>query len=432
MRYLVLLLISLMAISHLAKAEIFFGSNFISKHPVINNFGGSSSSTNFQEQNSGGETIIGESTSTNFILRSGFLYFDTFNPRSGNWRWFGDEANETPTLPLADLNTAPIDIDLGDPLVLRLTIKEVANIGSKNIKYKLQFSKNSNFSTDVFDIAEISNCLTTSTWCYADGAGMDNALITTKLLSDAQACSSGNGPGCGAHNESGVTTSTFNHGRHQAAEFAFTIDAHDAEMNTTYFFRAFDVTHKRPVPAMTGASFPSLSIAGAKLSFSISGLPSNTTTEGVTTTVTTTPTSIPFGQLTFNTPDLSAHRLTVTSNAFFGYRIFIFEPQELNDGTETITPFLGTNETPLPWGIQNGSPSAYGYHAGDNTLSGNGGRFVADDSYAKLENVPKEIAYSPIPVTNEVTDLIFRLEINEEQMPGNYTGAVKYIVVPAF
>ena len=123
MRYLALLLISLMAINNHAQAEIFSGNNFISKHPVTNSFGGQSSSTNFQQLNSGGEVAIGESTSTNFIIRSGFLYFDSFSPRSKNWRWFSDESNETPETPLAGENVSPIDIDEINPIVLLFTLK---------------------------------------------------------------------------------------------------------------------------------------------------------------------------------------------------------------------------------------------------------------------------------------------------------------------
>ena len=57
-------------------ADDFSSENFKVRNPIIDIFGGSSTSTSFQQLNAGGQTIIGESTSTNFILRSGFLYYE--------------------------------------------------------------------------------------------------------------------------------------------------------------------------------------------------------------------------------------------------------------------------------------------------------------------------------------------------------------------
>jgi hypothetical protein len=56
-------------------AEDYSSTNFKSRDPVIDIFGGRSTSTNFEQFNAGGQTVTGESTSPNFILQSGFLYF---------------------------------------------------------------------------------------------------------------------------------------------------------------------------------------------------------------------------------------------------------------------------------------------------------------------------------------------------------------------
>ena len=53
------------------------GSSFISRDPVIDVYGGNSTSSNFQNIIAGGQVAIGESSSSNFILRAGFLYFTT-------------------------------------------------------------------------------------------------------------------------------------------------------------------------------------------------------------------------------------------------------------------------------------------------------------------------------------------------------------------
>ncbi len=56
-------------------ADDFFSENFKVRDPVIDIFGGRSFSNNFEQLNAGGQISIGESTSENFILRSGFLYY---------------------------------------------------------------------------------------------------------------------------------------------------------------------------------------------------------------------------------------------------------------------------------------------------------------------------------------------------------------------
>jgi hypothetical protein len=58
----------------------------------------------------------------------GYAYFETFTPRSGNWQWFSDETNETPTAALASENVAPSDMGEQDVTKLRITVHEIADI----------------------------------------------------------------------------------------------------------------------------------------------------------------------------------------------------------------------------------------------------------------------------------------------------------------
>ncbi len=416
-----------------ALATDFSSANFISRDPIMSVFGGRATSTGFEQFNAGGQTVIGESTSTSFILRSGFLYFDEkfFTPKSQNWRWFDDETSETPTLALAAENTAPTNIANQNIIKLRLTIKETANATSTNQKFKLQFSEFSDFSQGVSDAVEISNCVANSLWCYASGAGADNTLITTKVLSDADACSGSLGNGCGTHNTSGTSTSSFSAPAGAATEYEFTIKQAGARANATYFFRAFDVTNNKPVPVNLGKTRPSLSTEGANLTFTIAGLPAATSTEGVVTAVATAPESIPFGSLSFDLETAAAQRLTVSSNATEGYQIFVFQTQGLL-GQAEVVPVAATNEAPAAWAIPAGAAGAYGYHAGDDTLAGGSARFAPNNTYAKLEIAPKEIAFSSGPVTNEVTDIIFKTQITNQQEAGTYDSSIVYLVVPTF
>ncbi|MBI3046010.1 MAG: hypothetical protein HYY86_00485 [Candidatus Harrisonbacteria bacterium] len=416
-------------------AADFTSPNFIFRDPVIDVFGGVATSSSFQQGIVGGQNALGESTSTNFVVLSGFLYFNDFTPASQNWRWYDDETNETPGVALANENAAPINIVNQNIIKLRLTIKELGGIGNKNTKFRLQFSEYSDFSRDVQDVVETSDCADNSLWCYADGAGSDNALIQNKTLSDADSCLSGIGNGCGTHNEFGSSTSTFIYIRNAASEYEFTVKHAGARANAVYFFRVFDLGNNKPVVLKPGASYPSLATEAAKLTFSISGLPSGTATEGIITDAATTPLNISFSSLNPGLETEVAQRLTVTTNGTDGYRIFIFQRQGLlGDGGSEIAPINSTNETPLNWSAA--CPvldmGCYGYHSGDDTLSGNAGRFAANDTYAKLENSPKETAFSPTPVANESVDIIFKAQIGPEQPPEDYQSSVGYIIVPVF
>ncbi|MDD4476863.1 MAG: hypothetical protein PHY40_01755 [Patescibacteria group bacterium] len=416
-----------------ARAADFASQNFISREPVFGDFGGRSDSASFGQINSGGQTITGESSSSNFILRSGFLYFENkvFTPRSQNWKWFDDEENETPALELAGENTAPADIAEQNTVKLRLSIKEIGNTKGKNMKFRLQFSKFSDFTQEVYNVAEIGDCDSNSVWCYADGAGDDNVLITTKLLSDSDNCSGGVGVGCGAHNESGISESVFTHLAKKTVEYEFTVKSSGAEENTAYFFRAFDTVNGKPVSVNFGKSYPSLSIGGAKFVFSVSGLSGGISSEGITTDVPTTPATISFGSLNFDSEIEAAQRLSVSTNAKGGYSIFVLQRQGLLGPVE-IPPVDAVNETPNAWYVKPGKSGAYGYHTGDDTLFGESARFAPDNTYAKFENSPKEIIYSSGPVNNESTDMVFKVQVSNQQEAGEYASSIIYIAVPIF
>lgn len=416
-----------------AQALVSTSTNFTIEDSVIGGFGGISTSTSFGLDSSGGDTATGESASDSFDIKAGSKYKKEYIPKSQNWRWYDDEENETPASPLAGENTAPADIANQEVAKLRLTIKETGGDDGKDIKFKIQFSEHSDFSQDVYDAVEIGDCAATSTWCYADGGGIDNEIITTKLLSDADSCSGGVGKGCGTHNESGVSISTFKHKKSTATEFEFTIRQAGAKTNIVYFFRAYDTTNNKAVPLAEGKNYPSLSTQGTFLVFNVSGLPSGTATEGIVTDIGTTPSDISFDIIELNQEKEAAQRLEVQTNAKEGYQIFMFQRQGLL-GPAEINPVTGTNEVPLSWilGCATVATGCYGYHAGDDSLAGGSVRFSPNDSYAKLETLPKEVAYSSVPVVSESTDIIFKIKVSLNQQPGNYNSSVVYIIVPTF
>ena len=422
--------------AHVVFAQVATSSSFTTRNSTVNTVGGGGTSTSFSEQQSGDQVGGGESTSTDFQLDSGFMYYDTYTPKQQNWRWYDDETDETPTVPLAGENVAPSSIADGNIIKLRVSVAEVAGIGASDLKFKLQYATSSDFSGGAHDVVEISNCVAGSVWCYANGAGVDNAIITTKVLSDADACSGSVGTGCGTHNESGTSTSTLVQKKNTVTEYEFTIQESSSTPNTVYFFRLVNTTGSSTVPLNTGANYPSLSAAGATLTFSIDGVPASTLTSGTTTTINTTSTDVPFGSLLSSGSAIGAQQLTVTTNASQGYEIFSYTTQGfVGAGTAQIPPVTGTNSNPLGWstGCSSSATGCYGYHTGEAVLFGGSTRFAADDTYAQFSTTsPNEVAYSAGPSAARSTNIVYKTEIHDQQIADAYSTNVVYIVVPTF
>lgn len=401
----------------------------------INEFGGGATSTSFQSVTTGGQIVTGQSTSTNFLISTGYQYFDSFSPMQANWRWFDDELNETPSNALESENVAPPGIFNDNIIKLRVTVRETADYGQAGTKFRLQYSTSSDFSSGAYALIEQYGCSSTSAWCYANGGGVDNDVITTSTLSDADSCSGSIGDGCGTHNESGTSTSAFTHKKSASTEYEFAIISKNTISNTVYFFRLFDVVASSSVPLDSGKTNPSLTTQGGTLSFSISGLPSSSSAGGVITNIDTTSTEVSFGNLPIGTPLTGAQRLNVSTNSTAGFEIFTYQSQGfVGDGGQEIDPVAGTNSSPASWtsGCSTSVAGCFGYHTSAPVLAGGSTRFAADDTYAGFSQNPDEVAYSATPVDDHETDVVYKIEAHDLQSAGEYRTNVTYIVVPVY
>ena len=182
-----------------------------------------------------------------------------------------------------------------------------------------------------------------------------------------------------------------------------------------------------------GNSYPSLVTSAGSLSFIVSGLPSGTTTEGVSTNISTTDESVDFGQLLPGNQAIGAHRFTVSTNAEWGYKLYVYSRSDfVSENGAVINPVSATNESPAAWPAAP-NPSSFGYHTGDDTLSGAApSRFAANNTYARFETDTKEVGYSSIPIDNDIFDLVFRTEIGALQPSGSFQTNIVYILTPEF
>ena len=413
---------------HVVEAVDYTSGNFTIRNP---NFGiggtHNATSSSFTLTGIAGQNAPGPSSGGGFTAETGFEYFDGYTPRSQNWRWYDDEASETPTSDLAGENITPSDVANNNTIKLRLTINDQTGIAGTDTKMRLQFSEYSDFSQDVLFVREGWECTGNALFCFGDGVDADNDLMSTLVLTDSTATST--------HNESGTSTTSFDLRGGQASEIEFTIKSDGPRVNTTYYFRAYNASTSEPILLGDGESYPSLVTAGSNLSFTISGLGSGQSTEGVTTDVATTPSSIPFGELTFGAETEAAQRLSITTNATEGYQVFVYERQALlHTSGNQIDPVTTTNPTPGTWaaGCTGGASGCYGYHTGDDALAAGSSRFAADNTFAQFDSTPREVAYSAIPTDGDTVDMVYKIEVQEEQVGGTYESNIAYIVVPVF
>jgi len=98
---------------------------------------------------------------------------------------------------------------------------------------------------------------------------------------------------------------------------------------------------------------------------------------------------------------------------------------------EPITGVSGTNESPSAWSMGcAGRAGCFGYHSGDDVLSGDSTRFAADDTYAAVStSTPEEVMHSSVPSENTV-DIVYKLQISDQQPAGDYETEIVYLAVP--
>lgn len=355
-----------------------------------------------------------------------------YGPEVDHWQWFDDEYNLTPTTTLAASNTVPTDIADNNSIKLRMIVTEKSGATGVNTKFKLQFSEYADFSTAVHDVVSVGQCAGDSLWCYADGVGVDNAIIDDDVF-DIADCVGGVGNGCGTYNESSSTVgATFDHQALTSAEFEFTIKNDGARANAVYYFRLWDVVNDEAVTAST--SYPSLVVEGAQLVFELSGVASGTTIDNEMLNVTSTTSTIPYGSVPFGTEYVAAYRLHVDTNATEGYQVLMYVDQQLtNSYGHQIQPITGDNASPTQWddGCSDSFTSCFGYHVEDDLLANGSMRFALNDTYAALSTTPEEVMYSSIP-SEDTHDIVYKIKISEEQPAGEYTAAISFISIPIF
>jgi hypothetical protein len=168
------------------------------------------------------------------------------------------------------------------------------------------------------------------------------------------------------------------------------------------------------------------------LSFTVAGVASGQSVNGVTTTVTSTDGTIPFGTVTTSANSIAAHDLTVTTNAGSGYTVYTRYTQAPTNGTHSITDWTGTNAAPTTFSAA--GTEAFGYTTNDSTLgTGTAGRFTSASNFAAFTTSNLEVAYSAAAVASDVTRVGYQVGIAGTTPAGTYNNStVIFTATPAY
>ena len=348
---------------------------------------------------------------------------------SQNWRWYGDENNETPTEALAAENTELKGAVLYDTIKLRVTAKNTKSIPSASDQlYELQYATNTAFTNAQFVETYVADCADGPAWCLANGGDDAFNPLTKLLLSDSDTL--------GFHLEalSAPPESNFVHGADAAVELEFTLKAVNTEPGVQYYFRLFDTNAQEPVQIADGNTAPTLIMREPRLVFAMQGIDANSLIDTYTTNVSSDADQLNFGTIKPGEDYIAAHRLYVSED-LYGYQIYLYAVNPLQNAEGyTIPGIAGTNEFPSPWSFTQSpeTTGVFGYHTTDELLSNGSTRFASSDTWAALTDEPAEIVHTLGVVENEFHDILYRINIGTLQPPSSYQTEIMYVVIGLF
>ena len=175
--------------------------------------------------------------------------------------------------------------------------------------------------------------------------------------------------------------------------------------------------------------------------FTVTGVdPAGTATANGTTltsSVTTTVTTIPFGNLTANTEKFASQLLTVTTNTTGGYTIAARVTANLTGQAylDDIDPFIGSGAnqtTPQAWTLPTGTVSGsntgwLGVGTDDTGVTGQ-----QTNQFFSLNTSDFVVAKSPNSASTRNSYIVYGIEVNAFQEADNYTGTLYYTATPVY
>lgn len=160
------------------------------------------------------------------------------------------------------------------------------------------------------------------------------------------------------------------------------------------------------------------------ISFTVNAVGVGQSVNGAPITVDSTATTIPLGTVTTSANGITAHDLTVTTNAASGYTIYAKYTGVLTYGTATITDHTGTHAAPATMGT---GTEAFGY-----TTEDTGYNQFQSNKYSKFLTTNEGIAVATTAVSNETTRVGYQAAVSGTTEAGNYVTTVILTCTPMY
>jgi hypothetical protein len=194
------------------------------------------------------------------------------------------------------------------------------------------------------------------------------------------------------------------------------------------------VTQGVTVTATVDPSF-SLIIAGVD-----PGATATANGTSLTTAITPTVTTIPFGNLTPGTEKFAAQAATVTTNAYGGYSITVRMANNMtgNGYGDDVDAFTGNsanfstaNAWTLPTGTVSGTDTGWlGVGTDDTQVSGQGG--ANSNEFFSLGTTLTTVATQSTSAQSELDIFVYGIEVNSYQRADSYSGTLRYNALPVY
>ncbi|HOX96673.1 MAG TPA: hypothetical protein PLI45_04830 [Candidatus Woesebacteria bacterium] len=178
------------------------------------------------------------------------------------------------------------------------------------------------------------------------------------------------------------------------------------------------------------------------LTFIISGANASTSHCGLTTDISTTSNSVPFGILTINTFKTAAQTLTVSTNSVSGYAVTAIENERLSNlaaspsyiPDTTCDTGTCTESSEAAWATATDHPG-FGYtvalSSGSPTISPTAPNYKPFASLAASES-PSQIMSSSGVANSQAADVCYKISIDATQAAGSYENQITYTATATF
>ena len=175
------------------------------------------------------------------------------------------------------------------------------------------------------------------------------------------------------------------------------------------------------------------------LMFTVSGVNSGQVVNGVGINVDSTANLLDFGIMYGAGIKVGAHDLAVQTNAAYGYTVTIKSNHKLENGSDFISDFSGTNLHPTSWINPSGGIEGYfGYTTDDDSLGIPVNNRFLTSKWAGVSSIEEgEVMYHNGPADGVTIGqgknrVGYRLQLTDFQPSGHYDMTITYLCVPSY